>query len=120
MACRPGPVGTLKYSVNYIGVWSLSQSVWPKEREPCQHHGQFSILLGVLEGGQLDDLGPSNFAFAANDAIGSSKAPTNPCGWSTPCFCTVVLRVKLITVYSNQFFPIVANLTESKKNHVEF
>ena len=88
--------------------------------EPCQHHGQFSILLGVLEGGQLDDLGPSNFAFAANDAIGSSKAPTNPCGWSTPCFCTVVLRVILITIYSSQFFLRVANLTESIKIMLNF
>ena len=43
--------------------------------EPCQHHGQFSILLGVLEGGQLDDLGPSNFAFSLMTRSGPVKHP---------------------------------------------
>ena len=45
----------------------------------------FLMVITFLEGGQLDDLGvdlgPSNFALAANDGR-----------WSTPCFCTVVRR----------------------------
>ena len=88
------------------------------------------MVITFLEGGQLDDLGvdlgPSNFALAANDGR-----------WSTPCFCTVVRRgpnfeiSTLLSVLRNSvlswrttnfmaYFPLVAQCLPLADLHQSF